>query len=367
MAGFDAQVQQAISALKAGRREEARDLLLHVVDQDERNEQAWLYLSALVETLEEQEICLENVLALNPSNQKALKGLETIRRRISPPPTRRRDGPAQPPRPTAAPGADSNPYSDQPFDEWLNSAASPYGAAQPRTSDAPPTSVDWSRDSGPTVYGSGRNVPSPSPQEYDDWVQGLNLDEPATTTTPAGEPAASRPAPRPDMRRSGPFASRLPPTPPRIEDAAPPDWAAEFTAPPAPSAAPPGPPPFAHPFPEEDLFSGPAPTVAGELDPFAGEVAETVDVFEVAPGPLQPLATGGDWLGGVAGEQSAPALAPVPAEAAPARATAEDYYRYIPAEIEAAGRGSARRLGLTLLVIVLLIALNVVSYAYWLA
>jgi len=362
MAGFEAQVQQAIRALKAGRRDEARDLLLHVVDQDERNEQAWLYLSGLVETLEEQEICLENVLALNPSNQKARRGLEEIRGRVTPPP-----------RPAAAPPA-PNPYADQPFDEWLKSAASPYGAAQQGPSDALPTSVDWSRDSGPTVYGSGRSVPAPSAQEYDDWVQGLNLDEPAVPAPPTVEQTPSAPTPpRPDLRRSGPFANRLPPerSAPAMGDAAPVDWAAEFAAPPVPSPTPtsasPFPAPFASPFTDdEDLFAEAAPGAADESDPFAGLAAETVDVLAAEPGPFAAPAVEGDWLGAAAAEQSAPALAPSPAEIAPARASEDDYYRYIPGEIEAR-KGGARRLLLTLLLVLLLIALNIVSYAYWLA
>src|SRR5579862_1768404 len=54
-------VQKGIAAVKAGRKAEARRLL----------EQA-------VETLAEQQICLANVLEINPNNEKAKKGFAAI-------------------------------------------------------------------------------------------------------------------------------------------------------------------------------------------------------------------------------------------------------------------------------------------------
>ena len=38
-------LKQGIAALKAGRKAEARSFLMQVVEQDERNEMAWLWLS----------------------------------------------------------------------------------------------------------------------------------------------------------------------------------------------------------------------------------------------------------------------------------------------------------------------------------
>jgi hypothetical protein len=52
-------LEQGISAALTGRREEARALLAQVVEADERNEQAWLWLSGLVEEPEEIRTCLE--------------------------------------------------------------------------------------------------------------------------------------------------------------------------------------------------------------------------------------------------------------------------------------------------------------------
>ena len=71
-------LKAGISALKAGERARARELLLHVVTADEANEIGWLWLSAAVDSAEDRRICLENVLALNPDNGAARRGLAKL-------------------------------------------------------------------------------------------------------------------------------------------------------------------------------------------------------------------------------------------------------------------------------------------------
>ena len=73
-------LQQGIALAKAGRREEARDILLRVVEQDERNESAWLWLSGLVDSDDDKAVALENVLTLNPGNEWAKRGLQLLGR-----------------------------------------------------------------------------------------------------------------------------------------------------------------------------------------------------------------------------------------------------------------------------------------------
>lgn len=63
-------LRQAIDAARAGRNREARDLLLKVVQDDPQNEAAWIWLSGLVDTLEDQIIACENALTINPGNEK---------------------------------------------------------------------------------------------------------------------------------------------------------------------------------------------------------------------------------------------------------------------------------------------------------
>jgi tetratricopeptide (TPR) repeat protein len=68
-----------IAAAKMGQKETARNLLTRVVEQDDHNLAAWLWLSGVAESLDDKEVCLENVLALDPENQAAHQGLEWVR------------------------------------------------------------------------------------------------------------------------------------------------------------------------------------------------------------------------------------------------------------------------------------------------
>jgi len=73
-------LRQGIAAAKAGQRERARDLLMEVVERDEENIQAWLWLSGVVDSLEDREVCLENVLSLDPDNDAARRGLVLLQK-----------------------------------------------------------------------------------------------------------------------------------------------------------------------------------------------------------------------------------------------------------------------------------------------
>ena len=64
-------VQRAIQSARVGRRSEARELLLQVVETDPQNETAWMWLSGLVDSLEDRIIACENVLTINPANERA--------------------------------------------------------------------------------------------------------------------------------------------------------------------------------------------------------------------------------------------------------------------------------------------------------
>ena len=71
-------LRQAVAAAKAGRTAEARHLLEAVLDADQHNEQAWIWMSSVVDSDEERVICLENVLTINPQNETARKGLVAL-------------------------------------------------------------------------------------------------------------------------------------------------------------------------------------------------------------------------------------------------------------------------------------------------
>jgi tetratricopeptide (TPR) repeat protein len=71
-------LRQGIAAAKTGQKETARNLLTRVVEQDERNLTAWLWLADAVDSLDDKQVCLENVLTLDPENQAARQGLEWV-------------------------------------------------------------------------------------------------------------------------------------------------------------------------------------------------------------------------------------------------------------------------------------------------
>jgi hypothetical protein len=72
-------LQRGIAAARAGRSQEARQLLQKVVESEPGNEMAWLWLSGLMATNEQKRACLERVLLANPENTYARVGLERLR------------------------------------------------------------------------------------------------------------------------------------------------------------------------------------------------------------------------------------------------------------------------------------------------
>lgn len=68
-------MRQAIDAIKAGDTELGKDLLITVLEQDENDEGAWLWMTRCVDDLETKRECFERVLSVNPSNVHALRGL----------------------------------------------------------------------------------------------------------------------------------------------------------------------------------------------------------------------------------------------------------------------------------------------------
>jgi tetratricopeptide (TPR) repeat protein len=74
-------VQLAISKAKSGDKNEARDLLLKVVEENPQNELAWTHLINLVDSLEDKITACQNVLDINPSNTQVRSYLSEIQRK----------------------------------------------------------------------------------------------------------------------------------------------------------------------------------------------------------------------------------------------------------------------------------------------
>jgi hypothetical protein len=70
----------AIELIKADQREEARRLLRELIQEDNNFEDAWLWMSVAVDSLDQSSLCLDNVLRVNPDNGEAAGALYRIRR-----------------------------------------------------------------------------------------------------------------------------------------------------------------------------------------------------------------------------------------------------------------------------------------------
>src|SRR5689334_12155322 len=78
MAESDTILQLGIDAAREGNREEARNLFGLLTRQEPDNLQAWLWLAGVADGPEERRAALERVLELDPTNEMANKGLQTM-------------------------------------------------------------------------------------------------------------------------------------------------------------------------------------------------------------------------------------------------------------------------------------------------
>ncbi|MCC6803226.1 MAG: hypothetical protein IT319_10100 [Anaerolineae bacterium] len=69
----------AVELVKLNRRGEARHLLRDLIREDNNFEDAWLWMSVAVDSLDQSSICLDNVLRVNPKNADAAGALYRIR------------------------------------------------------------------------------------------------------------------------------------------------------------------------------------------------------------------------------------------------------------------------------------------------
>ncbi len=92
------ELEQAIAAIKAGRKKEARPVLIRLVSSDPHNVPAWFWL---VETLPDRDSklrALERCVQLNPEDQTARRALEVMKKYPAPAPRRGALLASKPPR-----------------------------------------------------------------------------------------------------------------------------------------------------------------------------------------------------------------------------------------------------------------------------
>jgi hypothetical protein len=78
MAESDTILQLGIDAAREGNREEARNLFGLLTRQEPDNLQAWLWLAGVADGPEERRAALERVVELDPTNEMAIKGLQSM-------------------------------------------------------------------------------------------------------------------------------------------------------------------------------------------------------------------------------------------------------------------------------------------------
>jgi hypothetical protein len=142
-------VQEGKDARKAGNIEEARNLFMQAVELDQYHKEAWLWLSDVVETNEDKRTCLENVLAIDPDNQAARKGIDSL------------SGGAD-----ALPPSLATPVEAPP--------AEPAPVEPPPVEPAPPSSAEWSGIATSSVSSTAA-PPEMTGEDYDNWVNQLGI------------------------------------------------------------------------------------------------------------------------------------------------------------------------------------------------
>ncbi len=247
-------LHEAMAALRRGDKVQARDLLTTILEVDDRNEPAWLWMSGAVDSPAEQRICLENVLLLNPGSTAARRGLEELERQ---------EGAAPAGTPAAAPGAGPTHLPDAPSPA---AAAPPVLAPEPAIAAAPPPAAAMAPPS---------------------WAAR------ADDAPPAASPAGGLPwgAPPPDAAPPAAALADVPPawTPPQDAGAAPLFGTGALET--APGGGAPWPPPGA---PEMPTWARPVTAVdtpAPVEDPWAGPPAAAAAPPPPLPAWAVPSAT----------------------------------------------------------------------------
>ncbi|MBC7872031.1 MAG: hypothetical protein H7Y09_14390 [Chitinophagaceae bacterium] len=72
-------LMDAIEFVKEDKREEARSVLRELIRENNDFEDAWLWMSVAVDSLDQSSICLDNVLRVNPGNLYASGALYRMR------------------------------------------------------------------------------------------------------------------------------------------------------------------------------------------------------------------------------------------------------------------------------------------------
>jgi membrane protease YdiL (CAAX protease family) len=141
---LDGLLQEGIDAARSGHDQRARDLLLQVLEQDPSSVPAWLWLSGVVDTPGEKELCLEQVIGIDPGHTAARRGLIFL--------WEQRQAQKRQRTQSHLPVQRENPEAEFPSPAQLSSAPDPISSLDemlgPTIADLPPdipvpAAVDW--------------------------------------------------------------------------------------------------------------------------------------------------------------------------------------------------------------------------------
>lgn len=77
---FEASFQAGKSAFEAGNRQQAHELWRKAATLDPYQEKVWIALLRVLETPDDRKVCLENILAINPTNAKYQRQLKQMQK-----------------------------------------------------------------------------------------------------------------------------------------------------------------------------------------------------------------------------------------------------------------------------------------------
>lgn len=195
--GADVRLEQGIQFAREGKRKEAYQILSEYVKLDPQNEQAWLWLSGVVDKPEFTRACLERVLAINPQNSQAQQGLKWLAAKNPP---------------ASAPAADSNPQQTTKPTSSIYVAVDAIAPTTPKRSFyetydplAPSTETQATKPSNAFGSYSTSSKPELPPREPEPSIVEPMLPEPEPSSEPViaqhfmiseSQAPAANPAPR---------------------------------------------------------------------------------------------------------------------------------------------------------------------------
>ncbi len=135
-------LQQAIGAIRRGDKAAGQRLLAQVLRADPRSETAWLWMSQIVDGDAQRLDCLRRILAINPNNATARKGIELLEARLRASLSAGRaeaQTTPQPPSslPTVSPFADETTGRAMPAQPASIESAAPSAESAPAATSAP--------------------------------------------------------------------------------------------------------------------------------------------------------------------------------------------------------------------------------------